>query len=153
MLGRLAVTFNSKSFMRLEVHSTFGALTTGMLDGAAGPSGGHEEGGFIVQNPAGALQVIRWPKGAAYTIDVPPHRGCVVEGLEIIASFHTHPNTGSDYLLEPGETDRRAVRDEPDLKAPHYVGELVISAALLYCVAPSGSVDELGETESILAGA
>jgi hypothetical protein len=112
---------------------------------------GHEEGGFIVQDPAGVLQVVRWPRGAANTIDVPPHRGCAVEGLEIIASFHTHPNTSSDYLQEPSETDKRAVRDDPDLKAPHYVGDLVISDALLYLISPSGNVVEAGATEAILA--
>ena len=115
-----------------------------------GPSDGHEEGGFIVQNPAGSLQVIRWPKGVGNTIDVPPHRGCRVEGLDIVASFHTHPNTGPDYLQEPSETDKRAVRDDPDLKAPYYEGELVISAVLLYFVTTFGSVVELGETEKIL---
>jgi hypothetical protein len=73
--------------------------------------------------------------------------------LEIIASFHTHPNTGPDYLQEPGETDRRAVRADPDLKAPHYAGELVISAGLVYLVLPDGSVSELGETQRIIAQA
>ncbi|PYJ97544.1 MAG: hypothetical protein DME23_14990 [Verrucomicrobia bacterium] len=97
------------------------------------------------------MQVIRWPRGAGNTIDVPPHPGCRAEGLEIIVSFHTHPNTGPDYVQEPSETDKRAVRDDPDLKAPHYSGELVISAALLYFVTPTGDVVELGETERILA--
>jgi hypothetical protein len=85
-----------------------------------GPSGGHEEGGFIVRGPAGKLQVIRWPRGAGNTIEVPPHPGCSVEGLEIIASFHTHPNTGPDYMQEPSQTDKRAVRDDPELKGADY---------------------------------
>jgi hypothetical protein len=37
--------------------------------------------------------------------------------------------------------------------AVDYGGELVISAALLYLVAPSGTVVELGETERMLTGA
>src|SRR5438093_501249 len=77
-----------------------------------GSSAGHEEGGFIVQDPAGSLQVIRWPRGASNTIDVPPHPGCRAEGLPIVASFHTHPNTGPDDLQEPSETDKRAVRED-----------------------------------------
>ena len=74
-----------------------------------------------------------------------------MEGLEIVASFHTHPNVGSDYLQSPGEIDKRAVRDDPDLKGARYVGELVISKALLYVIMPSGDVLELGETFRILA--
>lgn len=127
------------------------ALRLAWRESQPGSSGGHEEGGFIVQNPAGALQVIRWPQGAGNTISVLPHHGCSIEGSEIIASSHTHPNTGPDYMQEPSETDKRAVRDDPDLKAPNYVGELVIWAELLYSVTPSGSVVALGETGKILA--
>ncbi|PYJ81427.1 MAG: hypothetical protein DME22_21155 [Verrucomicrobia bacterium] len=101
------------------------ALRLAWRESHPGSSDGHEEGG--------------------------PHPGCRAEGLEIIVSFHTHPNTGPDYVQEPSETDKRAVRDDPDLKAPHYSGELVISAALLYFVTPTGDVVELGETERILA--
>ena len=70
-----------------------------------------------------------------------------------IEAILTHPNTGPDYLQEPSETDKRAVRDDPDFKAPHYAGELVISAALLYLVTPYGSVIQLGATERMLAQA
>src|SRR5437867_9026542 len=100
------------------------ALRLAWHESEPGPSGGHEEGGFIVQDSAGALRVIRWPRGAGNTIDVPFHPDCRMDGLQIIASFHTHPNTGPDYMQEPSETDKRSVRDDPDLKAPHYVGEL-----------------------------
>ncbi|MBI4664438.1 MAG: hypothetical protein HY735_37060 [Verrucomicrobia bacterium] len=129
------------------------ALRLTWRESQPGPSGGHEEGGFVVQEPTGTLRVIRWPKGAGNVIHVPAHLGCRIEGAEIVASFHTHPNTGADYLQQPSETDKRAVRDDPDLKSLHYAGELVISAALVYGVTPSGSVMELGETERILAGA
>lgn len=101
-----------------------------MRESRPGPSGGQEEGGFIVRDAAGTLQVIRWPEGAGNTIYVPPHRGCRLGEFDIIASFHTHPNTGPEYLQEPSETDKRAVRDDADLKAPDFIGELVISAAL-----------------------
>ena len=124
-----------------------------MSEPLPGPSDGHKEGGFIVQNAAGSLQEIRWSRGTGNTIDVPPHPGCRAEGLEIIASFHTHPNTSPDYLQESSDTDKRAVRDDPELKAPNYAGELVISAALLYLVTPYGSVIQLGETERMLAHA
>jgi hypothetical protein len=99
------------------------------------------------------MRLIRWPQGQGNAIEVPPHLGCRIEGLEIIASFHTHPNTGPGHLQEPSETDKRAVREDPDLKAAHFVGELVISARLLYLVSPDGSVSELGDTEKMLTQA
>ncbi len=73
------------------------------------------------------------------------------DGLEIVASFHTHPNTGSDYLQEPSETDKRAVRDDPDLKGEDYVGEFVISQAVIYLVSPAGQVREMDDTDAVLS--
>jgi len=129
------------------------ALELAWRESQAGSSACHEQGGFIVQDAAGAMRVIRWPPGHGSAIEVPPHPGCRAEGLEILASFHTHPNIGPDYLQEPGETDRRAVREDRDLKAPHYNGELVISARLVYLIFPDGSVGELGDTQRILTQA
>jgi len=71
------------------------------------------------------------------------------DSLEIVASFHTHPNTGSDYLQEPSETDNRAVRDDPDLKGEDYVGEFVISQAVIYLISPTGQVREMDDTEAV----
>ena len=86
-----------------------------------------------------------------------PRRGEIREATildigenDIIATFHTHPNTGSNYLQEPGETDRRAVCDDPDLKGMAYVGEFVISQATIYLIAPSGQVREMGNTREVL---
>jgi len=72
------------------------------------------------------LSVARWPKGTQDTIILPPRPNCRIGGKDIVASFHTHPNTGSDYLQEPSEIDKRAIRDDPDLKGTFYVGEFVI---------------------------
>jgi proteasome lid subunit RPN8/RPN11 len=69
---------------------------------------------------------------------------------DIVATFHTHPNTGSDYLQEPSETDRRAVQDDPDLKGEFYVGEFVIAQETIYLIAPSGQVSEVGDTKALL---
>jgi hypothetical protein len=109
----------------------------------------HEEGGFVIRDEDGGLSVRRWPKGLQASIQVPPHRNCVFEGREIVASFHTHPNTGSDYLQEPSETDKRAVRDDPDLKGEEYIGEFVISRAVIYLVSPAGQVREVDDTEVV----
>ena len=80
---------------------------------------------------------------------VPPHPGCKVDNLEIVASFHTHPNTSSEYLQEPSETDKRAVRDDPDLKGVEYVGEFVISQAIIYLISPAGQVREMDDTQTV----
>jgi hypothetical protein len=95
--------------------------------------------------------VIRWPKGALNSIVVPPHPGSRIDGFDIVATFHTHPNTGPDYLQEPSETDRRAVRDDPNLKGQFYQGELVVAQAKVYLITSDGSVAILGETESLMA--
>src|SRR5438067_1633804 len=85
----------------------------------------HEEGGFVVLAPDGASHVVRWPRGDQAEIAVPAHPNCEFDGEPILASFHTHPNVGDEFLQEPGLTDRLAVRDDPDLKGPRYQGELV----------------------------
>lgn len=135
----------------LNHESVRAALWQAWNDSVPGTSGGHEEGGFIVRDSAGEYQVIRWPKGEQNAIVVPPHLDCKLSGLDIVASFHTHPNTGTDYIQEPSETDRRAVRDDRNLKGLSYQGELVIARANIYLIAQDGSVLLLGETKNMLS--
>ncbi|MDZ7292816.1 MAG: Mov34/MPN/PAD-1 family protein [candidate division KSB1 bacterium] len=120
------------------------------LDSQPGHGSGHEEGGFILRDAHGNLSVKRWPQGEQNIITVPPHPNCKIEDCEIIATFHTHPNTGNDFLQEPSETDRRAVRDDPNLKSPGYEGEYVISQQLIYLVAANGQVSIIGNTRALL---
>ncbi len=129
------------------------ALKQAWQDSNPGVSGGHEEGGFVLQASSGILSVARWPGGAQSSIFVPPHPNCKFGDGDIIATFHTHPNTGDDYLQEPSETDKRAVRDDPDLKDNFYEGEIVISQQTIYLIAPSGQVREIGSSQQILAEA
>ena len=82
---------------------------------------------------------------------MPPHPACRIGGRDIVATFHTHPNTGTDFLQEPTATDRQAVRDDPDLKESCYVGELVISQAKTYLISPNGQVREVADTSELLA--
>ncbi len=119
-------------------------------DSKPGVSGGHEEGGFILRDSEGNFSVVRWATGDQNSIFLPSHPGCKIEGTAIAASFHTHPNTGGDYLQEPSETDKRAVRDDPDLKEASYIGEFVISQAKIYWIEPNGQVSEVGNTSLIL---
>lgn len=118
-------------------------------DSSPGQTSGHEEGGFIVKAEDGSLIVVRWSKGQQDAIQVPPHENCATEGLEIVATFHTHPNTGSDYLQEPSDTDKRAVRDDPDLKGAEYVGEFVVSESLVFLISPAGQVREMDDTRIV----
>ncbi|MDO8752583.1 MAG: DUF4329 domain-containing protein, partial [Anaerolineales bacterium] len=125
------------------------ALQQAWTDSNPSLTGGHEEGGFIVNDMDGNLKIIRWLNGSRNTIQVLPHTDCMINGMEIIASFHTHPNTGSDYLQEPCETDRRAVRDDPNLKGSEYIGELVISQEVIYLISPAGQVREMDDTQAV----
>ena len=127
------------------------AISQAWVESNPGISGGHEEGGFITRDTDGAFCVTRWPQGEQAQIKVPLHPDCFVNGLEIIASFHTHPNTGGNFLQEPSETDKRAVPDDPNLKGQNYVGEFVISSETIYLITPIGQVRELYDTASILA--
>lgn len=125
----------------LEEPAVRAALRQAWEDSQPGVAGGHEEGGFILRDKAGNLIVKRWPQGECNAIDVPPHRGCRVDGADILATFHTHPNTGPDFLQEPSDTDVLAVRDDPNLKGKFYEGEFVISQDKIYRIAPTGRVE------------
>ena len=119
-------------------------------DSQPGASGGHEEGGFILRKQDDTLVVSRWPKGELNNIFLPPHQNCKFDNFDILASFHTHPNTGSDFFQEPSVTDKRAIRDDLDLKGEFYEGELVISEEKIYVISPNGHVDEIGERKELL---
>jgi hypothetical protein len=127
------------------------ALQQAWQDSHPGVTGGHEEGGFVLRDSAGNLSIVRWPKGEQDVIVLPPHSNCRMGEHDIVATFHTHPNTGSDYLQEPGETDKRAVRDDPDLKGKFYVGEFVISQETIYVIAPTGQVSEVTGTREMFS--
>jgi hypothetical protein len=127
------------------------ALRQAWTDSVPGLSGGHEEGGFVLRDDSGIIHVGRWPAGETDGIMPPPHASCRVGSAEIVATFHTHPNTGSDYLQEPSDTDRRAVRDDPDLKGANYVDEIVVAARRVYLILPDGTVNDVGETAVVLA--
>ena len=127
------------------------ALRRAWEDSQPGTTGCHEEGGFILKDPAGTLRVQRWPHGQQNSTNVPIHSNCRINNQDIVATFHTHPNTGSEYLQEPSETDKRAVRDDPHLKGVFYEGEFVISAQTIYRIEPTGQVNEIGEAKAYFA--
>jgi hypothetical protein len=124
-------------------------LKRAWLDSEPNFSGGHEEGGFIVMDFFWDMRVIRWEKGTNNKIVLPPHKNCFVRGNDIIALFHTHPNTGEDFQQEPSLTDIRAVRDDFDLKGEFYLGEFVISEENVYLIESSGEFRIIGQTKDI----
>lgn len=115
-----------------------------------GTDAAHEEGGFVLKRTDGSLTVERWPRGAQNQIALPAHTGSMRDGLRILATFHTHPNPGQEYRQEPGLTDVRGVRDDPDLGGPDYEGEYVIATEQVYLILKSGQVEVVGETAVIL---
>ena len=126
------------------------ALAAAWEESNPGLIGGHEEGGLVVLNDDEKLSVLRWPVGEGSRIKVPTHHGCAVNGRPIVATFHTHPNIGPDFLQEPSETDRRGVRDDSELKGATFVGEFVVADEMIYLVTPSGAVRELDRRADLL---
>jgi hypothetical protein len=126
------------------------ALRAAWLDSNPGPSGGHEEGGFVVRKAGGSLYVHRWPRGETEGIVVPAHAKCRFAGDPIAASFHTHPNTGAGHKQEPSDFDIAEVVTDDDLLAPHYLGEFVLSNARVYLIEKNGNVMDLGERLQLL---
>ena len=83
------------------------SLRKAWQDSNPGDFEGHEKGGFIVQDAEDKFHVIRWLIGEQNRILVPPHHDCKIGDVGIVTSFHTHPNTGSEFLQEPSETDKQ----------------------------------------------
>lgn len=125
------------------------ALRQAWHDSQSRAVGGHEEGGFLLRDTAGNWKAMRWPRGGQNDIVLPPHPNCKIGNDDIVLTFHTHPNTGNDYLQEPSETDKRAVRDDPDLKGAFYEGEFVISQNTIYLIDPNGQVSEAGNSQRV----
>ena len=96
-------------------------------DSEAGEKVCHEEGGFIVRDEEGKLSVICWSSGQKDRTSIPPHSNCRINDLDIIATFHTHPNMSKEFIQEPSKADRLAVKNDPHLKGNFYMGEFVIS--------------------------
>jgi hypothetical protein len=143
VLGELSVSV-------LDDYTIRSLFLRAWLDSQPGTAGAHEEGGFVVRNTDGSLEVERWPVGAQNQISVPPHAGGRRGHRSIVATFHTHPNPGPDFQQEPSLTDIRGVRDDPDLSHADYEGEYVLSADWIYVIRRNGRVELVGETNAVL---
>lgn len=126
------------------------ALRNAWLDSQPDSDLRHEEGGFILRDESGQVNVERWPIGMGNSIEVPEHaRGMRGDSL-VIATFHTHPNPAPEYAQEPSLTDVRAVRNDLELRREEYEGEYVISRELVYRINRDGSVETVGRSAAIL---
>lgn len=134
----------------LDDDSVRGLMRQAWQESYPGTSTAREEGGFILRNPDGAILIERWPRGEQDQIRVPSHSGGRRGNLPIVATFHTHPNSGPAFQQQPSLTDIRAVRDDPDLGHPEFEGEYVISAELIYRVVKEGKFEVVGETSRII---
>jgi hypothetical protein len=126
-------------------------LRQAWLDSQPDTSETREEGGFVLRQGDGSLVVERWPRGIQNQLTVPPHAGGLCAGLRIVATFHTHPNTGPKYRQEPGRTDILGVQSDPDLSHAEYEGEYVISLAQVYLIHRDGRVETVGDTKRLLS--
>jgi hypothetical protein len=127
-------------------------LAKAWQDSMPGLIGGVEIGGFIVEDGQGQLLVVRWPPGTQDQIHISPHPGCKIGGLNIIATFHTHPNTDRIYRQEPSREDIFSIRNDRNLKEAYYEGEYVISEEKVYHISPHGVVSVVGDTPAVFRG-
>jgi hypothetical protein len=127
------------------------ALRRAWLDSNPGPDGGHEEGGYILRDGSGTIIDSRWPKGSADVIHVPPHQACRFRGFEIVASYHTYPNTSPEYEPQPSNQDVLMIACDSNLRAAWFVGEFVVSAVSVYLVEPSGAWSTGGRTDQLFS--
>jgi hypothetical protein len=110
----------------------------------------HEEGGFVLLTSDGSSVVERWPRGLEDEILVPDHTGGRRAGLIIVATFHTHPNSGEWFCQEPSPMDVQAVENDPELDHSEYEGEYVISRKTVYRINRDGGIDSVGGSLALL---
>jgi hypothetical protein len=128
------------------------ALRQAWYDSEPGVFGAHEEGGFILRDDTGRLTAVRWMRGDKAYIEVPAHIRCRYADQDIVATFHTHPNTGNSFDPEPSDDDVDGVQNDLHLRGEFYIGEFVLSKDMIYLIPPAGNWREIVPTEEILRG-
>lgn len=107
-----------------------------------------EQGGFILRDPqTGKLAVERLPSGHRSSLRYPICPEGTYRGENIVGSFHTHPNTGPDWMQEPSLQDVRLSKENPETMGPH---QFVFSATAAYHIDNEGVVSEIGATAEVL---
>ena len=80
---------------------------------------------------------------------MPEHAGGKRHGLTIVATFHTHPNPGPNFLQAPGPADIMNVLNDLNLDHSDYEGEFVLASEWTYRIAKSGVVAVVRKTHAI----
>ena len=140
----------NKSITVLDIPLVQQEFRQAWIDSKPGLTGGHEEGGFILKDSSEQLSIEHWVKGSQNEIIVPSHPKGKYNDKEIIATFHTHPNTGTNFQQDPSDTDIRAVKGDSELKTDVYEGEYVITEDIIYKIDKFGNVIQIGKTREIL---
>ena len=103
-------------------------------------------------NAQGEYVIDRWQSGSASKIFASPHPGGKRNNEIIVATFHTHPNTGKSFEQVPNSMDCEIVAEDVDLKTIQYIGEFILSQDHLYLILHDGEYLTLGKREVLLAG-
>jgi hypothetical protein len=107
-----------------------------------------EQGGFIVRDPSsGSLAVVRIPAYARDSLIYPICADGMYQGKQIVASFHTHPNTGPEWRQQPSAQDVRLSQEYPETMGAH---QFVITGETIYHIDNDGVVYEIGHTRLLL---
>ena len=106
-----------------------------------------EQGGFIVAGDGGAFSVERVAHGRPSSLGYPLCPDGSFNGRRIVGTFHTHPNTGDEWMQEPGRQDIRLSTEYPETMGAH---QFVISFERIYVINNDGAVSDAGATRQLL---
>ena len=107
-----------------------------------------EQGGFILLDPVlDTFEVFRLAACGPDLLAYPICADGTYRGKQIVASFHTHPNTGPEWRQQPSLQDIRLSQDYPETVGPH---QFVIAMETIYHIDNDGVVSEIGPTSQLL---
>jgi hypothetical protein len=107
-----------------------------------------EQGGFILWNLVDrTFEVARVPARGRDSLAYPVCGDGNYNGKQIVGSFHTHPNTGSEWRQGPSPQDIRLSQDYPETMGPN---QFVIASETIYHIDNDGAVSEMGPTAELL---
>ena len=107
-----------------------------------------EQGGFLLRDfQSHEIRVERLPSSANDSLSFPHCPNGQHAGQEIVGSFHTHPNTGTEWQQEPSSQDIRLSKVYPETMGPY---QFVISRETIYHIDNHGQVTVVGSTSELL---
>ncbi|HVT27550.1 MAG TPA: hypothetical protein VHE81_05980, partial [Lacipirellulaceae bacterium] len=92
---------------------------------------------------AGTVQVVRLPGRSRDSLAFPICGDGTFDGMQIVGSFHTHPNLGPEWRQEPSLQDIHLSQDYPETMVPH---QFVIAQKTIYHIDNDGIITEMGQT-------